>query len=106
MLMKIVAIIPARGESKSIKNKNILNFNGKPLIAWAILVAKKSQLINRVIVSTDSPKIAKIARQYGAEVPFLRPVELASATIGIEPVLQHAYQWLLDNENYQIDAIT
>ncbi len=103
--MKIVAVIGARGGSKSIPDKNIKLFNGKPLIAWAILNAKKSQLLDRVIVSTDSPKIAKIAKKYGAEVPFLRPKELATPTIGLEPVLKHAYSWLLENEEYKADAL-
>ena len=86
-------------------DKNLRLFNGKPLIAWAILSAKKSKFLNRVIVSTDSPKIAKVAKKYGAEVPFLRPAELATATIGIELTLKHAYQWLIDNESYKADGI-
>lgn len=103
--MKIVAVIGARGESKSIPQKNIKLFNGKPLIAWAILNAKKSNQLDRIIVSTDSPKIAKIAKKYGAEVPFLRPKKLAGPTIGLEPVLKHAYSWLLENEGYKADAL-
>ena len=103
--MKIIAIITARGNSLRIRDKNIKNFAGKPLIAWTILEAKKSKLLNRVIVSTDSPAIAKIAKKYGAEVPFLRPAELAIATIGVEPVLKHAFEWLIKNETYKADAI-
>ena len=102
---KIIAIIPARGGSKGIPEKNIKKFCGKPLIAWAILSAKKSKLIDRVIVSTDSPKIAAIAKKYGAEVPFLRPKELVTPTIGLEPVLKHAYDWLLNNEGYKTDVL-
>ena len=102
--MKIVAIIPAKGNSQRVSDKNIKNFNGKPLIAWAILNAKKSRL-DRVIVSTDSPEIAKIAKKYGAEVPFLRPKDLATPTIGIEPTLKHAYEWLLQNEGYKADGL-
>lgn len=103
--LKIIGIIPARGESKSILNKNIKLFNQKPLIAWAILNAKKSNLLDRVIVSTDNPKIAEIAKKYGAEVPFLRPKKLATNTIGIEPTLKHAYEWLLNNDDYKADGI-
>lgn len=73
----MLAIIPARLGSKGLNKKNIKLFCGKPLIAWTILEAKKSKLINRVIVSTESDKIAKIAEKYGAEVPFLRPKKLA-----------------------------
>ena len=102
--MKIVGIIPARGGSKSIPLKNLKDFCGKPLIAWSIISAKESKL-DKVIVSTDSEEIAKVAKQYGAEVPFLRPAELAGDTIGIEPVLKHTYEWLKDNENYNADAI-
>jgi len=72
-----VALICARGGSKGLKNKNIKIFDGKPLIAWTILLAKKVKEIDRVIVSTESKKIASIARKYGAETPFLRPKKLA-----------------------------
>lgn len=102
--MKIIGVIPARGGSKSIPLKNLKNFCGKPLIAWSIISAKNSKL-DRVIVSTDSPEIAEIAKKYGAEVPFLRPSELAGDTIGMELVLKHAYEWLKNNENYDADAI-
>lgn len=103
--IKIAAIIPARGGSKRIPGKNIKNFCGKPLIAWTILNALKSKHLDRVIVSTNDSKIAKIAKKYGAETPFLRPAELAIPTIGIEPTLKHAYEWLLENENYKADAL-
>ena len=76
--MKNLAIIPARGGSKGLKNKNILKFDNKPLLAWSILAAKKSKLFSKIIVSTDSKKIAVIAKKYGAEVPFLRPKKLSS----------------------------
>lgn len=103
--MKIIAVIPARGGSKRTPNKNIKKFNGKPLIAWTILNALKSKCLDRVIVSTDSPEIAKIAKKFGAEVPFLRPGELATDTIAIEPTLKYAYQWLLKNEGYKTDGM-
>ena len=104
-IQKFVGIIPARGGSKRKPRKNINNFCGKPLIAWTILGALKSRYLDRVIISTDDKETAKIAKRYGAEVPFLRPAELAIPPIGIEPTLKHAYQWLLKNENYKADAL-
>ena len=103
--MKIVAIIPARGGSKGIPNKNIKKFCGKPLIAWSIEGAIKAKKVDRVFVSTDSKKIVKIAKKYGAEAPFIRPSELATDKVGIEPVLKHTYEWLIENENYKADAL-
>ena len=76
--MNVICFIFARGGSKSVKNKNIINFNNKPLIANAILQAKRIRLINKVLVSTDSSKIAKIAKKYGAIIPFIRPKKLAT----------------------------
>ena len=70
--MKSICIIPARGGSKRIKNKNIKNFFGKPLIYYSIKAAIKSNIFDKIIVSTDSKKIASIVKKYGAEVPFLR----------------------------------
>jgi CMP-N,N'-diacetyllegionaminic acid synthase len=84
-----VAIIPARGGSRSIPSKNIVELAGKPLIAWTIECARSCRLLDRVIVSTDSEEIAQIARQYGAEVPFLRPFALAQDDTPMLPVLQH-----------------
>lgn len=75
---KFLAIIPARGGSKRFPGKNIYPLNGKPLISYAIEVAKKTKLVDRVIVSTDNIEIAEIAKQYGAEVPFIRPGYLAA----------------------------
>jgi len=103
--MNIIAIIPARGGSKGIPEKNIKIFCGKPLIAWAILAAKKSKLLDRIIVSTDNPKIAKIARKYGAETPFMQPAELAQASSRMEQVFVYALRWLKENENYNVDVI-
>ena len=102
--MEILGIIPARGGSKRIPGKNIKPVGGKPLIAWTILSAKKSN-INRTIVSTDDPKIAKVAKKYGAEIPFLRPQELSGDKLGIEPVIIHLLKWLKDTENYEPDAV-
>lgn len=102
--MKILGLIPARSGSKSIPNKNLKSFCGKPLIAWSIISAKESGL-DRVVVSTDSKEIADIAKKYGAEAPFIRPAELAQDNVGMEPVLRHTYEWLKDNEDYKPEGI-
>jgi CMP-N-acetylneuraminic acid synthetase len=102
---KTVAIIPARGGSQSIPDKNIRSFAGKPLIAWTIECALAAEDVRRVIVSTDSEKIAEIALRYGAEVPFLRPLGISAADTPIEPVLAHAYEWLDTQENYRADGL-
>ncbi|MBN1035234.1 acylneuraminate cytidylyltransferase family protein [Clostridium botulinum] len=77
MKNEILAIVPARGGSKGLPGKNILNLNGKPLIAHTILASKNSKFVTRVVVSTDDKEIAKISKKYGAEVPYLRPSSLA-----------------------------
>ena len=94
--MKTLALIPARGGSKGIPRKNINMIAGKPLIAWTIEAALASTLLDGVVVSTDNAEIAEVALRYGAQVPFLRPAELArDETPGVEPVL-HALQQLPD----------
>ncbi|EPY5333449.1 acylneuraminate cytidylyltransferase family protein [Klebsiella pneumoniae] len=103
--MSNLAIIPARGGSKGIPGKNIKNIAGKPLIAWSIEHALQSESIDRVIVSTDSEEIAKIARDFGAEVPFLRPPELANDKAPTEPSLIHCINWLAEHESYKPDFI-
>ncbi len=85
-----VAIIPARGKSKRIKNKNIINFSGKPIIYWPITVAKKSKLFSNIFVSTDDSKIAKISKKFGAEIPFIRPSNISDDKSGIIEVMKHA----------------
>ena len=86
--MSLIGIIPARGGSKGIPRKNLKHFNGKPLIAWTIEVAKKVSLIDRIIVSTDDEEIAAVAQKYGGEIPFIRPEELSQdKTPGIVPIL-------------------
>lgn len=95
---KVLAIIPARGGSKGVPKKNIRNLNGKPLIAWTIEEAKKSQYIDKLIVSSDDDEIMKVSREWGAEVPFKRPFELSQDdTPGINPVL-HAIKYFPDYE--------
>lgn len=95
--MNIVAIIPARGGSKRITNKNIRHFAGKPIIAYSILAAIASNLFNRIIISTDSDEIANTAKAYGAEVPFKRPEELSDDFTGTAPVILHSLNWLAEN---------
>ncbi len=97
---QILAIIPARGGSKSIPRKNIRSFAGHPLIAYSIVAALAAETITRVIVSTDDPEIAEISRQYGAETPFLRPAEISQDQTPDLPVFQHALNWLAAEEDY------
>ena len=103
--MNIIALIPARGGSKGIPRKNIVEVNKKPLINYTIEVALKSKLIDRVIVSTDSEEIAEIAKAAGAEVPFIRPEELAQDNTPTYPVIKHAIEWLESNDDYKPDII-
>ncbi len=103
MQNKVLALIPARSGSKTIKDKNIRMINRKPLIAYSIEHALQSKLINRVVVSTDSQKYAKIARAFGAETPFIRPQQFAEDFSTDLEVFQHALSWLMENENYQPD---
>jgi len=100
--MNVLSIIPARGGSKGVPNKNIRLVAGKPLIAYAINCAKESKLINRIIVSTDSTSIAQIATDYGAEV-LIRPSDLAQDDTPMSPVLLHVLQTLQENaEHYDL----
>lgn len=102
--MTIVAVIPARGGSKGIPDKNIAMCAGRPLIAYTANSANKSQLIDRIIVSTDSDRIASVAAGLGLEVPFKRPSDLASDAAGSLSVLAHALDWLEDN-GVQVEAL-
>jgi YrbI family 3-deoxy-D-manno-octulosonate 8-phosphate phosphatase len=100
-MTEILALVPARGGSKGIPRKNIRNFAGYPLIAWSIAAALQAHTVNRVIVSTDDEEIAKVARQYGAETPFVRPAELAQDRTTDLPVFEHALKWLEEIEGYR-----
>lgn len=104
-VIKITAIIPARGQSKSIPRKNIKKLNGKPLIGYILETALDVEEIDRVIVSTEDAEIAAVAKEFGAEVPFLRPKELTEDATPTMPVLQHALSYLKENENYIPDAV-
>ncbi|HEX5686705.1 MAG TPA: pseudaminic acid cytidylyltransferase [Ideonella sp.] len=88
-----LAVIPARGGSKRIPRKNIKPFCGKPIIAWSIEAALASRCFDRVIVSTDDAEIAQVAREAGAEVPFVRPAALSDDHAGTIPVVRHAIDW-------------
>jgi CMP-N,N'-diacetyllegionaminic acid synthase len=102
---KILAIIPARGGSKGIPYKNILDLNGYPLLAYSIAISNLSRYINRVIVSTDDKKIARVALQYGAEVPFLRPKKYALDNSLDIDFVKHALKWLKNHEGYVPDYV-
>lgn len=102
---KILAVIPARSGSKSIKDKNIRLMNGRPMLSYSVEHAKKSNYINRVIVSTDSERYAEIAREYGAEVPFLRPKKYAQDTSLDLEVFQHTLGYLREEEGYIPDIV-
>lgn len=89
-----LAVIPARGGSKRIPRKNIKPFRGKPAICWSIDAAREAGLFDRIIVTTDDPEIAEVARQAGADVPFVRPPELANDFAGTIEVVAHAAKWV------------
>lgn len=95
-----LALIPARIGSKGVYKKNIRLLKGYPLIAYSIIAARLSDMIDRVIVSTDAEEIAVIAEEYGAEVPFLRPAELARDHDGDIGFVSHAIEWLWENEHH------
>ena len=95
-----ICVIPARGGSKRILRKNIKDFLGKPIIAYSIEVALKSNCFDKVIVSTDDDEIAVIAKKYGAKVPFIRPNELSNDYAGTISVIKHAIEWMENNNNY------
>lgn len=102
---EVLAIIPARGGSKGIPHKNIRSFAGFPLLAWSIAAGTQSKAVTRLIVSTDDEEIASVARTFGAEVPFLRPAELAQDKSLDLPVFEHALGWLKEKEGYQPQVV-
>jgi len=102
---KILGVITARGGSKGIPRKNIKLLGGRPLIAYTIDVAKKSKRISHLIVSTDDVEIAEVAKQYGAEVPFMRPGELAGDKVPHLPVMQHAVRFMEEKIGEKFDYV-
>jgi len=103
--MEVLALIPARGGSKSIPRKNLLLLAGRPLIAYSIEQALAARRITRTIVSTEDEEIAETARRYGAEVPFRRPAEFAGDLSPDIDVFRHALSWLAENEGYQPELV-
>lgn len=103
--MKVYAIIPARAGSKGVKHKNIRLLKGKPLISYSIEVALQTSAFDRVIVTTDSPEIAEIAKSAGAEVPFLRPAEFSQDKSPDRAYLEHALHWFKEHENAEPDLL-
>jgi pseudaminic acid cytidylyltransferase len=99
-----IAVIPARGGSKRIPRKNIKTFNGKPMIAWSIEVARSSGLFERIIVSTDDAEIAEVSEKFGAEVPFTRPAELSNDFAATTEVIAHAALWAL-GQGLDLDSV-
>ncbi len=104
-MAEVLALIPARGGSKSIPRKNIVDFVGHPLIAYSIAAGRAAETVTRVIVSTDDDEIAEISRRYGAETPFLRPSEHAGDHTPDLPVFLHALSWLRENQGYRPDIV-
>ena len=104
-MVEILALIPARGDSKGLPGKNIKSLGGYPLIGYSIAGALNANLVSRTVVTTDDPEIADKAREFGAEVPFLRPAEFAQDDTLDLPVFQHALKWFSDNEDYHPDIV-
>ena len=102
---EVLAVIPARGGSKGIPRKNIKLFAGYPLISYSITAGLQSKYVTRTIVSTDDEEIAQVAREWGAETPFLRPAELAQDHTTDLPVFQHVLSWLKEHEQYTPDLV-
>ena len=98
--VEVLALIPARGGSKSVPRKNVLPIAGKPMIAYSIAHALEARSITRTIVSTDDDEIAEVSRRYGAELPFRRPAEFATDSATDLDVFRHALAWLAEQEGY------
>lgn len=103
--MKVLFIITARGGSKGVSRKNIKLVGELPLIAYKIISARKSCFDKRIIVSTDDKEIAEISRKYGADVPFMRPDELATDLAGSEEVVLHAMNWVIENSREKYEYV-
>ena len=101
----VLALVPARGGSKSIPRKNVMSFAGHPLLTYSIAAGLKARAVGRVIVSTDDAEISSVAREYGAEVPFLRPASLALDDTPDLPVFEHALAWLETHEGYRPEIV-
>lgn len=97
MKPNVLAVVPARGGSKRIPRKNVVNFCGRPMIAWPIQAIRDSGVVDEIIVSTDSLEIREIAQQWGASAPFERPDHLSGDHVGTAEVTRHALEWFVDN---------
>jgi CMP-N,N'-diacetyllegionaminic acid synthase len=102
---KVLGIIGIRSGSKGVKNKNIRDLSGKPLVGWVISAALRSRSINRLVVSTDSEEYSRVAKDLGAEVPYLRPADLACDNSPEILYVRHMLEWLEKNENYRPDVV-
>ena len=102
---RVLALVPARGGSKGLPRKNVLPLGGHPLIAWSVAAGLQAESVERVVCSTDDPEIAEVARRYGAEVPFMRPAELAQDDTLDLPVFQHALAWLEREQGWRADLV-
>ncbi|MGI5816823.1 MAG: cytidylyltransferase domain-containing protein [Armatimonadota bacterium] len=103
--MHTIAVIPARGGSKAVPLKNIREVAGKPLVAWVIEACLNAEAVDRTIVSTDHEGIADVARQFGAEVPFMRPREFAGDLVTLDPVIYHAVTTLEARDGERVDVV-
>lgn len=103
--MRVLGVIPARGGSKAIPRKNIKEFAGRPLISWTIDAARASGALDRLIVSTDDEEIRRVAQGLGADVPFLRPRELATDEAPTAPVVRHVLDWLEEHESWRPELV-
>jgi CMP-N-acetylneuraminic acid synthetase len=102
---RVLAVVPARGGSKGIPRKNLLLLGGQPLVAHAVAAARAARLVSRVLCSTDDPEIAEVARLAGAEVPFMRPADLAQDSTEDWPVFKHALDWLARHDAWIPDIV-
>ena len=103
--MEVLAVVPARGGSKGIPRKNVVELLGRPLLWWSVRAALEAETVTRTVLSTDDPEIAAVGESAGAEVPFLRPAELAGDDVLDLPVFLHALQALADAEDYRPDIV-
>lgn len=103
--MRVLFIVTARGGSKGVPRKNIRMIGKLPLIAYKIIAAKKCRYENRLIVSTDDEEIARISKEYGAEVPFMRPAELSDDSASSMDVVMHAMNWVNENDSEKYDYV-
>ena len=101
----MLAVVPARGGSKGLPRKNVLALGGHPLVAWSVAAGQQAETVSRVICSTEDPEIAEAAARYGAEVPFMRPAELARDDTLDLPVFQHALAWLEREQAWRADIV-